>query len=265
MDSPESENIFGPRRLSATGMSPLLSMFDGIRFPSIQDIPARSRNRLPHIELSGCPIFITFRLADSIPVEWMQALKVEEDAWLAEHPEPWSVEDEVDYHKQFSQRVFDWMDEGIGSCRLRDGSARAELRAVLERFENVRYRSFAWVVMPNHVHGLFALLGKTLLEEQLKAWKGVSSREILRGTDESRLWQKDYFDRLVRNEAHFWRVARYIRRNPAKARLSEANFSLWEHPEVKQRLDESDRSGDIPVADSEATKATAQISKNKTL
>ena len=261
LNNPESANESGPRMLPATGMSPLPSMFEGLRFPSIQDFPARRENRLPHLELSGCPIFVTFRLADSIPVESMQALKAEEDMWLAEHPVPWSVEEEVDYHKQFSRRIFDWMDEGMGSCRLRDASSHDTLRTVLGRFENVRYRSFAWVVMPNHVHGLFALLGKTSLDGQLKSWKGVSAREILRGTDENRLWQKDYFDRIVRNEAHFWRVARYIRRNPEKAWLPDGDFSLWEHPEVQQRLDALDRSGDILVAGSEAIKGTARVSK----
>src|SRR5438132_583497 len=42
------------------------------------------------------------------------------------------------------------------------------------------------------------------------------------------LWQRDYFDRLARDEKHFANCVRYIRRNPAKANLSAHEFLLWE-------------------------------------
>ena len=41
-------------------------------------------------------------------------------------------------------------------------------------------------------------------------------------------WQRDYFDRLVRDEKHFANCVRYIRRNPEKAQLSKGEFILWE-------------------------------------
>jgi len=43
-----------------------------------------------------------------------------------------------------------------------------------------------------------------------------------------RLWQRDYFDRLVGNEKHFANCVRYIRRNPEKAGLMDGEFILWE-------------------------------------
>jgi len=41
-------------------------------------------------------------------------------------------------------------------------------------------------------------------------------------------WQRDYFDRLVRDEKHFANCVRYIRRNPEKAGLGKDEFILWE-------------------------------------
>jgi REP element-mobilizing transposase RayT len=36
-----------------------------------------------------------------------------------------------------------------------------------------------------------------------------------------RFWQKEYFDRYIRNARHFAKVAAYIENNPVKARLCE--------------------------------------------
>ena len=71
----------------------------------------------------------------------------------------------------------------------------------------------------------------------MKSWKGVSSRRLndyLRRTGAN--WQKDYFDRLIRDTKHFWNCARYIRRNPAKARLKRGEFVLYESDYVKSTL-----------------------------
>ena len=42
------------------------------------------------------------------------------------------------------------------------------------------------------------------------------------------LWQRDYFDRLVRDEKHFARCVRYIRNNAAKAHLRPDEYILYE-------------------------------------
>ena len=54
------------------------------------------------------------------------------------------------------------------------------------------------------------------------------------------LWQRDYFDRLVRDEAHFANCVRYIRRNPEKARLGEAEYLLYES-ELASTIDNKER------------------------
>jgi hypothetical protein len=50
------------------------------------------------------------------------------------------------------------------------------------------------------------------------------------------LWQKDYFDRIIRDWDHFVNVARYIRRNPLKAKLREGEFLLEEADWIKRLL-----------------------------
>ena len=62
------------------------------------------------------------------------------------------------------------------------------------------------------------------MEKLIQAWKSHTARVLGRGP----IWQRDYFDTMIRNSDHFANVLRYIRRNPVKARLREESFTLWE-------------------------------------
>jgi len=70
-----------------------------------------------------------------------------------------------------------------------------------------------------------------------KHWKTFSARRInsLLGSSGS-LWQRDYFDRLVRDEQHFANCVRYIRGNPQKAGLSDGGYILYES-ELAKRIE----------------------------
>jgi len=92
--------------------------------------------------------------------------------------------------------------------------------------------------MPNHVHALFSLAPRWKLESILHQWKGSSARAINGHLKRAGpVWMKDYFDRMIRDVAHFWRCARYIRRNPVKAKLRVDEFTLFESDHVRDVLD----------------------------
>jgi len=182
----------------------------------------KHRHRLPHWQQGEALQFVTFRLGDSMPVEQLAQWKAERDIWLAHHPKPWSPSTEKDYQRDFIWKLETWLDEGGGSCLLKDPANRGIVAKVLMRFQGVKVEHHAWVVMPNHVHLLFA--PKTPIEKLVQAWKGVSARQIGQGG----IWQKNYRDTLIRDEEHFENAVRYIRRNPAK--LPPGTFTLWQGP-----------------------------------
>ena len=54
----------------------------------------------------------------------------------------------------------------------------------------------------------------------MHSWKGFSSRQINARMDRTgTLWQKSYFNRMIRDWDHFANSAQYIRNNPIKAKL----------------------------------------------
>ncbi|WP_050030382.1 transposase [Verrucomicrobium sp. BvORR034] len=188
-----------------------------------------TRNRLHHWEQDGTLYFVTFRLADSIPADVLHAWKSERNLWLADHPKPWSPALEKEYHQRFSGCIERWLDAGHGSCVLRGESARAEVMNALLHFDGTRCRMVSCIVMPNHVHALFVLNPDWNLTTLIHSWKRHSAQKInpLLGRAGS-LWQKDYFDRMIRDGHHFGNCIKYIRRNPTKAKLPVSDFTLFE-------------------------------------
>ncbi len=104
---------------------------------------------------------------------------------------------------------------------------------LVNHYEHVALDAF--VVMPNHVHGVIWLrhdVGAGLrpaptrlfggfadgLPEIIRAFKSFSSRRIneIRGTPGSSVWQRNYYERVIRNEREPQAIRQYIRDNPAK-------------------------------------------------
>ena len=87
-------------------------------------------------------------------------------------------------------------------------------------FDGERYAMHAWVIMPNHVHALFTPARDRSLSDIMLSWKSFTSRKANELLGRSgRFWQEDYFDRYVRDEAHYGDVRAYIENNPVKAGL----------------------------------------------
>jgi REP element-mobilizing transposase RayT len=103
---------------------------------------------------------------------------------------------------------------------LRD-PACAEIVAQAIMFHNEeRYALSAWCVMPNHVHVLLVTRREFELGQVVRSWKRYTANrinEVL--ARRGRLWAADYFDRYVRDEAHFQATKRYIEMNPVVAGL----------------------------------------------
>lgn len=197
-----------------------------------------TRNRLPHWEQSEATYFITWRLTDSIPKELIEKWKRERADWIEKNPEPRDEAREAEYHRLFSGEIDRLMDKGHGSCVLHSNPFRSIVCASLKKFDGIRYGIHSSVVMPNHVHVVFTPSETWKMKDTVRNWKSYSARLINReiGKEGGALWQKDYFDRIIRDWEHFFRVVNYIRRNPGKAKLPKGAFELYESPFVKRML-----------------------------
>jgi putative transposase len=164
-----------------------------------------SRGYLPHFDMPGLHQFVTFRLIDSLPIEVYKRLHASAKAGSDE------FHDELD----------GLLDKQYGCCILQRPDCAGVVEKALLHFDGIRYNMLSWVVMPNHVHAMFRVEPGHSLSVLLKSWKAFSAAQInkLLGQTGS-LWQPDYFDRMIRDEDHFYKTLRYIEENPVKAGLS---------------------------------------------
>ena len=79
-----------------------------------------------------------------------------------------------------------------------------------------------FLVMPDHVHGLFSFPADTSIAQRIAAWKGYTHKKC--GID----WQERFFDHRLRSDESLDEKAHYIRMNPVRAGLS-ASPENWPH------------------------------------
>ena len=101
----------------------------------------------------------------------------------------------------------------------------------------------ACVIVPNHVHGIIVMAGvgaglkpaqikkRHGLQEIVRAWKTFSARHIneIQNTPGLKLWQRNYYEHIIRNKIEWDHLREYIINNPAKLECDLNHPSIWEH------------------------------------
>jgi hypothetical protein len=119
-----------------------------------------------------------------VPRERLVEWKEEKMQWLKVHEEPFSEDEAKEFHERFTSRMEHWLDQGMGSCALREEKASGIVGEALRFFDEEkgdgesRYRLDEWVVMPNHVHVLCEPVGGNELSEILHSWKSYTANEL---------------------------------------------------------------------------------------
>jgi REP element-mobilizing transposase RayT len=165
---------------------------------------AEYRRKLPHFHPNGAHLFVTWRLAGSLPVS-------RPDVIYATPGQAFAAEDRA-------------LANSRGPTWLNNTRVASQVVEAIRSGESQRrfYDLWAWVVMPNHVHML--ILPRVALA-QITHWiKGTTAREanLLLGRTGEPFWQHESYDHWVRNEKEFQRVVAYIERNPVSAGLAAA-------------------------------------------
>ncbi len=270
-------------------------------FFNYEDPVEITRRNLPHWEQPDVCYFLTFRTADSLPAEVMTVWKAERDLWLRSHNidsshEDWHADlamlkenERQEFHRTFSTRMHEMLDAGHGECLLRRADFRGIVVEALHHFDEDRYRLGGFVVMPNHAHVLVQCLGETRLKKMGYSWKHFSARKInkalakekvareslperisnesTRRESRAMFWQAETYDHIVRSPEQFGHYRRYIAENPSKAKLREAEFTLF-LPEVNGSLNPPRADAmklASPIASASITRHRAVIVPKKTL
>ena len=185
------------------------------------------RRRLPHLYRADQPVFLTWRLFDSLP------------------PNRWFPQSILSSGKQFAilDRLLD--EARSGALYLRQPAvADAIVETIRYQAEALKnYALHAFVIMPNHVHLLLSPnIELPKLTKSLKGFSAKRANEILARTGTS-FWQEESYDRLVRDRTEFHRIRTYIEQNPVRAGLvKSASEYLWSSASATRRSPADQRS-----------------------
>lgn len=176
-----------------------------------------SRGYFPHFDGEGVTQHVCFHLFDSLPQsllpQWSEKLRVTHAAGALETTET---------SREWRRRIHDALDRGYGSCFLRDDRLAKIVEDSLLRFDGERYTLHAWCVMPNHVHTLFTPLRKFKMSKIVHSWKSFTALECNKVLGRiGKFWEREPFDRYIRNQRHFQNAVTYIENNPVRAGLCE--------------------------------------------
>jgi REP element-mobilizing transposase RayT len=177
-----------------------------------------SRGYFPHFDGEGMTQHVCFHLFDSLPQQLLSQLREELNA--SDHRGVAGYD--KDTNRKWRKRVHEFLDSGYGSCFLRDERLASVVENALFHFDGQRYALHAWCVMPNHVHTLFSPHGGYKMSTIVHSWKSFTANQcnkILGRT--GRFWEREPFDRYIRNKRHFHNALIYIEANPVKAGLCE--------------------------------------------
>ncbi|MCB0196168.1 MAG: transposase [Anaerolineae bacterium] len=196
----------------------------------------RYRRHLPHIQPPGATLFVTFRLAGSIPQPVLQQLLAEAEqidktlrtmANAAERAQQAALE---------QRRMFGKWDGALDTANsgpfwLRQKEIARIVVDEMHRQDNQTYSLDAFCVMPNHVHMVFTPLPANnngdnqteryhALSRIMQALKGRSAIQANAQLGrEGQFWQHESYDHVIRDEDEWRRIVEYVLHNPVKAGL----------------------------------------------
>ena len=171
---------------------------------------------LPHWYQPDKTVFITFRLADSLPASRRKEITIE-----LINIEETNKENQKARRKAIMNKMEQWLNSGYGSCLLAQSEVRNIVEQSLQYFDNKDWHLHAYVIMPNHIHILATPITEIPCQQIINNVKSYTQHCI----QTEHLWQKGMFDHTVRNEESFKKIINYIADNPKH--LPPTSFTIY--------------------------------------
>jgi putative transposase len=191
---------------------------------------------LPHWQPAGATFFVTFRLKGSLPYKVIEALHdVSRTADVGRAASLHDVDrtNSPTYDLLAEQRSFGRWDEFLDKAEagprwLSQPEVANVVKEALHYRDKRQYDLFAFSIMPNHVHTVFAPLQQTdgtylplnYILQFLKRHTARQANQLL--GREGSFWQDESYDHVIRNNDEFQKIIYYVLENPVKAGLVQA-------------------------------------------
>jgi putative transposase len=114
--------------------------------------------------------------------------------------------------------------------------ANTTLDCLLNLKQQLQFKIYCYCLMPDHFHVLLGLgESNKSLSEICGSFKSLSTRAYWQW-HEGKLWQRQFFDHIIRNEKDFFETMNYIKMNPVRKGLVE-KFEEWSYTALIDELE----------------------------
>ena len=192
------------------------------------------RRKLPHIQPLNGDFFVTFRLKMQLPDNIAENLNRIYQENKNDHCktgwDPYS-----DYFKELDN----YLDLAkSGPKYLLDKRIANMVMESLHFRDGKEYELICYTIMSNHVHMVVLNTSKYLFKimHSLKRYTGYTANRIL--NREGSFWQREYTDRIIRNEEDLAHYIDYTLNNPVKANLIR-NWKEWPYSYLNKKYEVS--------------------------
>jgi REP element-mobilizing transposase RayT len=207
------------------------------------------RRNLPHIQPLNTTLFLTFRLAGSLPEQVL--IRMAEERRMIERTLTADAGKTESDLGQLARRHFatieSWLHKATtGPTWLAEERVAEIVAEALHYRDDSHYRLDAYSIMPNHVHAVFApLAGVTMpksLSSIMHSLKRNTAKQANKVLERSGAFREhESFDHYIRNHAEWKRIVKYVLENPVKAGLV-ANWEEWQWNYLRDSLANADAS-----------------------
>jgi len=201
---------------------------------------------LPHFQPPDATLFITSRLAGSIPMSVLQELLAEAERNRAKLARITDSKERAQQADLFRRQTFGRWDNALdkaanGPFWLREPKVAALVTESLHHLHDRVYELEAFCIMPNHMHLVFTPLQKadgrhyamSSIMHSLKRHTARKANLLLKR--EGTFWQHENYDHVIRNAAEQERIIKYVVNNPVSAGLAKS-WEDWEWTYCKHEL-----------------------------
>ena len=162
---------------------------------------------LKHLDIEDHYQFVTFRTKESLDDYLLELYKLDTDEKIKRY---------------LMDKYLDQSSKGA----LLNADISQRIISYYRDKEGVDFELIAVSVMPNHIHILFKQ--NTALPKIIQTFKGGAAHIVNKTLNRTgKVWSRDYFDRVIRNQDHFEKTYRYIQQNAIKANLKDANLRFF--------------------------------------
>jgi putative transposase len=200
------------------------------------------QRHLPHYQLPGARLFVTFRLAGSLPKIIIQQLieeKTRLDAKFATLEETKKkIEEDQSWRYLFGKMDETLSKQSSGPLWLNNHEIATIVAESLHFCNNRQYELDAYCIMPNHVHlvcmpllqedGSYIAISRIMLT--IKGFTARKANQLL--NRQGAFWEHENYDRVIRDNEEWRRIVTYIQMNPVKAGLVDS-WEKWQWTYVR--------------------------------